>query len=69
MALETVGDTAQRIAVVMEHDPDSDDDRWYVVAYLVADNGRRERATLRGRPSRAEAARLLQELWEQMCRR
>ena len=44
----------QRATLVLEHL--SADDNWSLVAYLVRDNGQRDRVTLRRCASRAEAA-------------
>ncbi len=69
MSLHDVAELPQRIAIVLEHDLDSETDPWSVVSYLVYDTGRRQRATLKALPSREAAADAMKELWAQMRRR
>ena len=54
-------DSAQRATLVLERD--MEEDRWFVVAYLVHDDGRRERTTLTWRKTREEAANALEDIW------
>ena len=42
---------------------DMEEDRWFVVAYLVHDDGRRERTTLTWRKTREEASKALERIW------
>jgi hypothetical protein len=42
--------------------------KWCVVAYLVYDSGRRDRATLRRCQTRAEAAEALRKMWQGVTR-
>ena len=61
----------QRATLVLEHisarddedEQEADDSKWCVVAYLVYDSGRRDRATLRRCRTRAEASEALREMW------
>ena len=69
MSHHDVAELPQRIAIVLEHDLDSEADPWSVVSYLVYDTGRRQRATLKALPSREAAADAMKELWAQMYRR
>ena len=57
----------QRATLVLEHL--SADDNWSLVAYLVRDNGQRERVTLRRCASRAEAAGALKAQWDELTKR
>ncbi len=57
----------QRATLVLEYL--SDDDIWNLVAYLVLDNGQRERVTLRHCASRAEAAEALKAQWDELTKR
>ena len=57
----------QRATLVLEHI--SADDNWCLVAYLVRDNGQRERVTLRRCASRAEAAEALKVKWDELTKR
>ena len=54
-------DSAQRATLVLERD--MEEGRWFVVAYLVHDDGRRERTTLTCRENREDAATALEEIW------
>ena len=61
---------AQRATLVLEHvsavdDPveDAVEQPWCVVAYLIFDNGIRQRATLCRRDTREEAAKALEDMW------
>ena len=60
-------DTPQRATIVLEHP--GHDEPWYVVAYLVRDNGARERATLKRCASRQEAAEVLKGYWDKLTAR
>lgn len=66
----------QRITVVLEHisatgdhDEESFEDCWYVVAYLVLDSGKRKRVTLHQSKTRAEASKALTTIWDDVTRR
>ncbi len=61
-----VAELPQRVAIVLEHDLDSETDPWSVVSYLVYDTGRRQRATLKALPNRQAAADALKEMWTKM---
>ena len=69
MSHHDVAEFPQRIAIVLEHDTESETNAWHVVSYLVSDTGRRERATLKALPTRPAAAEALKDLWLTMCRR
>ncbi len=69
MSHHDVAEFPQRIAIVLEHNVESENDTWNIVSYLVSDTGRRERATLKALPDRPAAAEALKDLWLQMCRR
>ncbi len=61
---------AQRATLVLEHisavedEEEVGNDEWCVVAYLVYDSGRRDRATLRRCGTREEAAEALRKMWQ-----
>jgi hypothetical protein len=61
----------QRFTVVLEHisassdhDEQSYDDYWYVVAYLILDSGKRKRVTLHQSKTRADASEALNDIWD-----
>jgi hypothetical protein len=63
----------QRMTVVLEHvsaigdhDEESYEDRWYVVAYLVLDSGKRKRVTLHQNKTRAAASIALSTIWDEV---
>ncbi len=63
--------TPQRATLVLEHTSATEDDeeevgdgQWCVVAYLVHDSGRRDRATLSRCSTREEAAEALRKMWQ-----
>ena len=65
----------QRATLVLEHISATDDaedepgeGKWCVVAYLVYDSGRRDRATLSRCQTRAEAAEALRKMWQSLTR-
>lgn len=65
----------QRATFVLEHSSATDDaeeeagdGEWCVVAYLVYDSGRRDRATLSRCRTRAEAAEILRDMWRGLIR-
>lgn len=58
-----VAEFPQRIAIVLEHDLDSETNPWSVVSYLIYDTGRRQRTTLKALPDRQAAADALKEMW------
>lgn len=65
----------QRMTVVLEHisatgdhDEESYEDYWYVVAYLVLDSGKRKRFTLHQSKTRADASEALNAIWDEMTR-
>ena len=67
----------QRATLVLEHisarddvedEDEAGDGKWCVVAYLVYDSGRRDRATLCRRRTRDEAAGALREMWQGLTR-
>ena len=66
MSRHDVAELPQRIAIVLEHDLDSETDPWSVVSYLIYDTGRRQRATLKALPNRQAAAEAMKALWSQM---
>jgi hypothetical protein len=64
---------AQRATIVLEHasatsdhDEESYEDSWCVVAYLVLDSGKRKRVTLHRCKSRSEASAALDTIWDQV---
>ena len=64
---------AQRATIVLEHasatsdhDEESYEDSWCVVAYLVLDSGKRERVTLHRCKSRSKASAALKTVWNQV---
>ena len=65
---------AQRATLVIEHESAisdfdggaSDEDSWYVAAYLVHDSGQRERVTLRRCDTRADASAALSAIWREL---
>lgn len=66
----------QRATLVLEHVSAAPDDEeevdsasWLVVAYLIFDNGKRERATLRRCNTRAEAVETLGQIWSGLAAR
>lgn len=72
-----MSDSAQRITLVLEDsavwreddaegEEEDAQERWCVVAYLISDNGQRDRATLRRCPSRSTASAALREVWEKL---
>ncbi len=69
MSQHDVVELPQRIAIVLEHDAESEDGVWTVVSYLISDTGRRERATLKATSDRVSAGEALKEVWRDMCRR
>jgi len=65
----------QRMTVVLEHisatgdhDEESYEDYWYVVAYLVLDSGKRKRVTLQQSKTRGEASKALNAIWDEVTR-
>jgi hypothetical protein len=63
----------QRATLVLEHssavdhpEDETGEGKWCVVAYLVHDSGRRDRATLRRCQTRTEAAEALREMWQRL---
>jgi len=60
-------ESPQRLTLVLEHLVGEED--WSVVAYLVRDNGQRERATLQHCPSRSKAAAALANYWQDLTGR
>lgn len=65
--------SAQRATLVLEHtsatedaEEEVGDDEWCVVAYLVYDSGRRDRATLSRCGTREEAAETLGKMWQSL---
>ncbi len=66
--------SAQRATLVLEHvsatedEEQVGDDEWCVVAYLVYDSGRRDRATLSRCGTREEAAETLSKMWQSLTR-
>ena len=63
--------TPQRATLVLEHTSATEDEeevvgggKWCVVAYLVHDSGRRDRATLSRCGTREEAAETLRKMWQ-----
>ena len=61
----------QRATLVLEHISATDDaeeeaggGKWCVVAYLIHDSGRRDRATLSRCGTREEAAEALRKMWQ-----
>ncbi len=54
-------ETPQRLSVVLEHQ--EVDDEWAVVAFLIDERGGRRRSTLGRFARRADAARLLGEVY------
>jgi hypothetical protein len=70
---EGMSSLAQRAAIVLEHasaisdhDEESYEDSWCVVAYLVLDSGKRTRVTLHRCKSRSEASVALKTIWDQV---
>lgn len=64
----------QRATLVLEHvsaapDEEVDSASWLVVAYLIFDNGKRERATLRRCNTRAEVVETLGQIWSGLVAR
>ena len=64
---------AQRATIVLEHvsaigdyDDESDEESWFVVAYLVLDSGQRKRVTLHRCKTRSEASAALDAIWGQV---
>ena len=63
---------AQRATLVLEHTSATEDEeevgdgKWCVVAYLVYDSGRRDRATLSRCGTREEAAETLGKMWQSL---
>ena len=60
-------DAAQRATLVLEHS--MEDSEWFIVSYLVRDNGQRQRKTITSRGTREEAAEALESLWNRMLER
>jgi hypothetical protein len=65
----------QRMTVVLEHisatsdhDEESYEDYWYVVAYLILDSGKRKRVTLHQSKTRADASKALNAIWDEVTR-
>ncbi len=65
----------QRATLVLEHSSATDDaeeeagdGKWCVVAYLVYDSGRRDRATLSRCRTREAAAEALRDMWQGLTR-
>lgn len=61
----------QRATLVLEHisatddaEEEAGDGKWCVVAYMVYDSGRRDRATLSRCTTRDEAAAALRKMWQ-----
>jgi hypothetical protein len=70
-----VDTSPQRATLVLEHISAMDDaeeepgeGNWCVVAYLVYDSGRRDRATLSRCQTRAEAGEALRKFWSTLTR-
>ncbi len=71
-----MSNSAQRITLVLEdsavwREDDEDEEegakeRWCVVAYLISDSGKRDRATLQRCPSRSAASTALKDLWDDL---
>ena len=64
----------QRATLVLEHisatddaEEETGDGKWCVVAYLVYDSGRRDRATLSRCGTREEAAETLGKMWQSLA--
>ncbi|MEM7169886.1 MAG: hypothetical protein AAF530_06925 [Pseudomonadota bacterium] len=63
-----MSDDAQRATLVLERDPH--EGTWFVVAYLIHDSGKRERATVAMCDSREEASEKLANVWkDHYCKR
>lgn len=56
----------EHVSAIGDHDEESYEDSWFVVAYLVSDSGRRERVTLYQCKSRSDAAAALRATWDQV---
>jgi hypothetical protein len=70
-----VNTSPQRATLVLEHtsatedaEEEAGDGKWCVVAYLVYDSGRRDRATLSRCGTREEAAESLREMWQTLTK-
>ena len=64
---------AQRATIVLEHasaisdhDEESYEESWCVVAYLILDSGKRKRVTLHRCKSRPEATEGLDRIWHRV---
>lgn len=56
----------EHVSATSDHDEESYEDAWFVVAYLVLDNGRRKRVTLHQCQSRSAASAALFNIWDQV---